>query len=72
MTFLEKLNKLKRKITKTDRVYIAPEFYPHLIELLSLMKPYRAVSVEKKRIGGSRDGGYVMLNDFDLVKGACS
>ncbi len=72
MTFLEKLNKLQRKITNTDRIYVSPEFYPHLIELLSLMKPYRAVGVDKKRIGSSRDGGYVMLNDFDPVKGACS
>jgi len=54
------------------RLYLEPGDRPRLVELLSRMKPYRAEGVPKRRIGTSRDGGYVMLDDFSTVKGAYS
>jgi hypothetical protein len=44
----------------------------HLIELLSLITLHRAEGINKRRVGASRDGGYVMLDDFAPVTGAYS
>jgi hypothetical protein len=37
-----------------------------------LLSPVMAVEMEKIRIGGPADGGYVMLDDFNGIVGACS
>ena len=43
-----------------------------VLDLFRLAKPMRAVGVPKVRVGKSRDGGYVMLDDFGSVSGAYS
>jgi hypothetical protein len=43
---------------------------PHSSEVfdaLGLMTPYEVAPFNKKRIGWARDGGYVLLDDFDDV-----
>ena len=48
------------------------KFRELLARLLSLMAPQRAEGVKKKRYGSRFDGGYVMLDDFNGIKGALS
>ncbi|MCC6717900.1 MAG: FkbM family methyltransferase [Acetobacteraceae bacterium] len=43
-----------------------------VLELMACLAPVRAVGVDKVRIGGLGDGGYVMLDDFAGVCGALS
>ena len=39
-----------------------------VLEALSLLSPVKAVGFRKRRVGGSGDGGYVMLDDLSDVK----
>ncbi|HQT79001.1 MAG: hypothetical protein B7Z80_21475 [Rhodospirillales bacterium 20-64-7] len=43
-----------------------------ILTTLQLLRPQAAVGLAKRRIGGSHDGGYVMLDDFDGVEVAYS
>jgi hypothetical protein len=43
-----------------------------LAELLGRLAPERAEGVDKIRMGGPHDGGYVMLDDFREIRGAYS
>ena len=38
-----------------------------LLKLADLLVPHRALNQSKVRLGGTNDGGYVCLNDFDRV-----
>jgi len=38
-----------------------------ILELASLLRPYRALEREKIRVGGQNDGGYISLDDFEGI-----
>jgi hypothetical protein len=42
------------------------------LELLRLLKPYRAEGFQKARFGSSNDGGYILLDDFNNINAAFS
>src|SRR5262245_1489998 len=43
-----------------------------LLKLADLLVPHRALDHSKIRLGGTNDGGYVCLNDFDKIDVAFS
>jgi len=60
------------KYRREQVVRLDPTHRPALFSLLSLLRPYRARGVAKRRIGASRDGGYVMLDDLNGIELALS
>jgi hypothetical protein len=57
---------------KSFGIRFDPRLRSKVLDLFSQVKPMRAIGVPKARIGTSRDGGYVMLDDFGSVAGAYS
>lgn len=55
-----------------QKVRMSAEESRHLLELLALLEPQQARGQRKLRVGASRDGGYVMLDDFAPVNLALS
>ena len=53
-------------------VWLDPAYLEPLVSLLALMPPQQARGLTKRRIGASRDGGYVMLDDFAGIEAAIS
>jgi hypothetical protein len=57
---------------RNEKVRLDPQLRQVLLDLVRPLKPMRAVGVKKVRVGDSRDGGYVMLDDFGEITGAYS
>lgn len=49
-----------------------PELGERLRSIMGLLTPIGVVGVAKRRLGRDRDGGYVMLDDFDGIAAAVS
>jgi len=57
---------------RNDKVRLDPGLKDVLLTLLKPLKPMRAEGIGKVRVGESRDGGYVMLDDFAGIAAAFS
>jgi Methyltransferase FkbM domain len=55
-----------------QRVHLSGEYHAPLLALLALLAPRQAAGMRKVRVGTSRDGGYVMLDDFQGIDVALS
>jgi hypothetical protein len=55
-----------------QRVRLGRENHAQLVALLALLRPMRAHGHRKIRVGSNRDGGYVMLDDFEKIDVALS
>jgi len=55
-----------------QRVRLSEDCRDPLFSLLALLTPMRAKGRRKRRVGLSRDGGYVMLDDFEGIDAALS
>jgi hypothetical protein len=60
------------KYRSKQRVKLMPKYRAPLLDLLLLLTPVRAEGKGKIRVGASRDGGYVMLDDFSSIDAALS
>jgi hypothetical protein len=57
---------------RNQRVRLDPENHAPLLALLAFLSPAQARGHRKTRVGSSRDGGYVMVDDFEEIKAALS
>jgi hypothetical protein len=57
---------------RDEKVSLDPEMKDVLLTLLKPLKPMQVVGIGKIRVGESRDGGYVMLDDFAGIAAAYS
>jgi hypothetical protein len=57
---------------RTHWVRLAPEYHQELFGFFALLKPQKVRNKSKIRVGISRDGGYVMVNDFAEIQAAIS
>ena len=55
-----------------QKIRLPEESTPRLVELAALLRPFQAQGESKTRLGRSRDGGYVMLDDFEGITTALS
>jgi Methyltransferase FkbM domain len=63
-----------RSLSATHKIILTPAAgaLASLTEFLALLKPYDTTDRRKVRLGGNYDGGYVMLDDFELIETALS
>jgi len=55
-----------------QRVKLEPGYHAQLVKLFTLLAPQQARGMRKMRVGADRDGGYVMLDDFEKIGAAVS
>lgn len=69
---LVKRGSSERQALYALQVLAGEEIRARILKIAGLLRPQRAVDVEKIRVGSVADGGYVMLNDFSGIRHALS
>jgi hypothetical protein len=67
-----RLHEVERDLRLLSAEMYFPRKISELRALFALLRPMKAIGINKIRVGAKNDGGYVMLDDFNSVSGAYS